>query len=308
VGGGAVIVTVGILLLLGLALKPGQRPEVASDERTRTPPAAAPPASQTNPTPRSGPPLQFAQVRRREPVLTLTANGSGAVRVIQGWPLLVQAQLLHPDALGRAPINAMILAANEGPWTNALRLDVMDVKRQKGSWPWHLATAANPRIGLDDKTAALVGWWLEPAETAALAPGDYELCAVLETSAVKAADVWKGSARSRPVRIKLAAEPKVLEPEQEEEKALLLAQLARMHNDLKQALAHVDALLTKQPKSLAAMEFKGDLLAELGETRAALREYDGALARFATLRVRGLEPPRRLLDKQQSVLIKLLKE
>jgi hypothetical protein len=243
------------------------------------------------------------------PVFTLAGNGESNPRLYQGWPLLVHGRLLHPRAFERdAKLEAMVLAAPDGPWTGALRLEVRDGKGQKAAWPWHLATAAKPRLTLDNQRSGYVAWWLGPEETAALPPAEYELSGTLDTTPTPAADVWKGTAPSRPVRIEVVAEPKPLLAEQEEQKALLLAHLARLRGDAKQALTHVEALLTSQPKSLAGLELKGDLLAESGQTEAALKQYDQALTAYLALRPRGVEPPEGLLRKHRAALLTFLKK
>jgi hypothetical protein len=243
------------------------------------------------------------------PVFTLSGNGAGRLRLFQSWPLLVHGQLLHPQAFARdEKVEPMVLAAADGPWTGSVRLEIRDAKGKKVDWPWHLATAAKPKVTLDNKTSGYVAWWLTAEETAAIPPGDYQLIGMVDTTSAKAADLWKGNVSSRPVKIQVAAEPKPLFTEQEEKKSVLLANLAQLRGDPKQALVQVDALLTRQPKSLAGLELKGDLLAELGQTEAALRQYDQALAAYLALRPRWGEPPQGLLRKHREVLVRFLKQ
>jgi hypothetical protein len=117
---------------------------------------------------------------------------------------------------------------------------------------------------------------------------------------------WKGSAQSRPVEIQVAPEPQPLFADQQERKSLLLVHLAQLRGDPKQALAQVDALLARQPKSLAGRELKGDLLAESGEIEAALEQYGLALRGHLALRARWGDPPAQLLQKHRVVLMRFL--
>jgi hypothetical protein len=217
--------------------------------------------------------------------------------------------LLHPQAYARnSKIEPMLLAAAEGPWTGAVRLEVKDTKGKNVEWPFHLATVATPTVTLDHQTFGSIGWWLTPDETAALSPGEYELTAILDTSSAHAAGAWKGNARSRSLRIEVIAEPKALDAEREEEKLLLLAHFAMVCGDDKQAVSHVDALLAKQPKSVTALERKGDLLAAAGKTLEALQSYDAALAIYRKRNLPDKPPgePPALLRKHQKVLIRFL--
>jgi hypothetical protein len=56
------------------------------------------------------------------------------------------------------------------------------------------------------------------------------------------------------------------------------------------------------------LELKGDLLAESGQTEAALRQYDKALAAYLALRPRWGDPPQNLLHKHREALVKFLKK
>jgi hypothetical protein len=312
-GGGAALVLL-VALLLSLLNKPQPGPS-GSAELTKPSGGPAPddnggPPSAAGPAPR--PVLPPEEPPR--PLFLLSGNGSGAPQVVQGWPLLAYGRLLHPRAFARdaTKIQPMLLAAAEGPWTGAVRLEVRDAKGKQVDWPFHLATVAKPTVALDNQTAGYLGWWLTPEETAALPPGEYELTGTLDTSTARAAGAWQGSARSRSVRIRVTAEPKMLVTEQEEEKHLLLAHFAALRGDDKQALAHLDALLAKQPKSISGLEHKGDLLAAAGQTEAALRNYDAAIAAYlGRRRLRGQpspEPPAELLGKHREVLVQFLRK
>ena len=295
-----------VVLLLLLPGKHHPAPPTNSTANNGSPPKAGEPDTPAD-TQQHTPPVAAEEPPR--PQFLLSSNESDTPTLFQGWPLLVYSTLLHPQAYARnARIEPMLLAAADGPWTGAVRLEVKDAKGKKVEWPFHLATTATPTVTLDHQTFGSIGWWLTPDETAGLQPGAYELTAILDTSSARADGAWKGNAHSRQLRIEVIAEPKVLDAEREEEKFLLLAHFAMFRGDDKEALSHVEALLAKQPKSVTALERKGDLLAAGGKTLEALRSYDAALAGYRKRNLPDKPPgePPALLRKHQKVLIRFL--
>jgi hypothetical protein len=240
------------------------------------------------------------------PLLTLSANGTGSVRLFQGWPLVLEGRLLHPQAFARGrKVQPLLISAAEGAWPGAAA--VVTARGEKSTLPFHLATtAAEPVLSLDDRTAGFLGWWLAPEETQKLPAGDYELAVVLDTTTSTRAGAWKGKVRTEAIRVQVAPEPAALGPRQEEEKSLLLAHLAGMRGDTKGALAEVEALLARQPNSSAGLELKADLRAADGETAEALGLYDRALAAWLKQNPRAKEPPSALLRKHRAVLYQSL--
>jgi hypothetical protein len=240
------------------------------------------------------------------PLFTLSANGTGSLQLFQGWPLVLEGRLLHRQAFTRGQkIQPLVISAAEGAWPTAAT--VATARGEKSAWPFHLATTgAEAVLALDNKTAGLVGWWLAPEETMKLPAGDYELAAVLDTTASTRAGAWKGKVQTDPVHIQVAPEPATLSPRQEEDKHLLLAHLAGLRGDVKGALAQVEALLARQPNSPAGLELKADLRAADGQTAEALGLYDRALAAWLKQNPRAKEPPSALLRKHRDVLYQFL--
>jgi hypothetical protein len=240
------------------------------------------------------------------PLFTLSANGTGGIRLFQGWPLVLEGRLLHRQAFVRGQkIQPLVISAAEGAWPAAAT--VVTARGEKSTWPFHLATTgAEAVLSLDNKTAGFLGWWLAPEETQKLPAGDYELAVVLDTTSSTRAGAWKGKVQTDPVRVQVAPEPATLSPRQEEDKHLLLAHLAGLRGDTKAALAEVAALLARQPNSPAGLELKADLRAADGQTAEALKLYDQALAAWLKQNPKAKEPPSALLRKHRAVLYKFL--
>jgi hypothetical protein len=308
--GAGLALVVSIILLASFFKRPHAKPAASLAEVSEPAPRKSPIPPDNLDPPAPTPPSDFLPAEEPlQPVFVLSGNDENAPRLFQGWPLLVRAQLVHPQAFAQsAKVDPMLLAAADGPWTGVVHIEVQDAKGTKVTWPWRLATAAKPQLTLDNKMAGYVAWWLTPEQTAAIPPGEYELNGVLDTTSIQATNIWKGTAHSDPVHIKVLPEPKPLGAEHDEQKSLLLAQYARLRGDAKDARAQVDALLNNYPKSIAGLELSGDLLAEAGQVEGALRQYEKALSAFKPLRVRGFEPPRGLLRKHQNALVQFLKK
>jgi hypothetical protein len=236
------------------------------------------------------------------PIVTLSANGLGGTRLYQGWPLFIESRLMHPEAYTRGkPVTPLILSAADGNWPMSLQL------RKSGGdkidWPLHrAATQAAPALTLDNQTAGVVGWWLTPDETGKLPAGEHVLVAVLDTTASTHEGAWKGKVESDLLEIQVAPEPTTLTPADEEDKQILLAGLASLRGDPKEALGQVDALLKKQPNSIRGQELKADLLLDSGQTLDAMRLYDGAIIAFQQQSPGGKEPPVALYQKLRNAL------
>jgi hypothetical protein len=308
--GAGLALVVSITLLVSFFKIPYSKPAASLAEVSEPAPRESPRPPDNLDPPAPTPPSDFLPAEEPlQPVFVLSDNDENSPRLFQGWPLLVCAQLMHPQAFAQsAKVEPMLLAAADGPWTGVVHIEVQDAKGTKLTWSWRLATVAKPQLTLDNKMAGYVAWWLTPEQTAAIPPGEYELKGVLDTTSIQATNIWKGIARSEPVHIKLLPEPKPLGAEHDEQKSLLLARYSRLRGDPKDALAQVDALLSNHPKSIAGLELSGDLLAEAGQVEAALRQYEKALSAFKALRARGFEPSRSLLRKHQNALVQFLKK
>jgi predicted Zn-dependent protease len=88
--------------------------------------------------------------------------------------------------------------------------------------------------------------------------------------------------------------------------AQLLAAQALVLGDRAGAASILDDLLAEQPTNIAALEFKGDLLAEAGKTAEALDAYNLAIKAFYQQNESPEEAPTMLARKQHEMMDKLL--
>ena len=287
-----------LLVLLACGTGCGGKPQVAQvadHGPTPPPPALSAPAPGGDAPPATPPPREdTAPV----PVFSLSADGGASIDLYQGWPLLVQAQLLHPRAFDPAPdVTPLRLAAPDGPWTNAVRLEVRSGRGEAAPWPFHLGTEPKQPLALDARTAGEVVWWLTPEETARLPEGDYQATGVLDATGGNAPDSWKGAVRSNTVAIHVRKEPAPPSASQEEDKYLRLADLDMFRGEARQALARLDELLAKQPASIGGLALKADVLAASDRVPEALALYQKAIAAFYKQYPHSPEGPQALLQK-----------
>jgi tetratricopeptide (TPR) repeat protein len=242
-------------------------------------------------------------------VLSVAVNGGGRPRAYRGWPLLVRARLLHPNAYARdGKVEPLVLAAAAGPWSAAVRLEVHDQRGEALRWPFHLVAQGAPALALDAQTGGDLTWYLAPEETAALPAGDCTLVARLDTRDSAAPGGWKGARSSETVRLAVGEGPAALSPEQEATKYVLLAEYARLRGDPKQALAHVEDLLSKQPGSIAGLTVKADLLADTGRHLEALAACNKAIDAFHARYPKSREPPHGLLLRRRALFAQVSRD
>src|SRR5437016_6133011 len=88
--------------------------------------------------------LGFLAVRayaaKPEPIISVSVNDRRAVELFPEMPMLVSVSLLHPSSLD-SNANPILIAAAQGPWTNAVHLEVSDDAGNLQSWPFHTSIA-----------------------------------------------------------------------------------------------------------------------------------------------------------------------
>lgn len=254
-----------------------------------------------------GPELSPQLASLPAPVVSLAVNGAAEAMLYQGWPLLADLSLLHPQAgLVTGLVRPMIITVPAGAWSDTIHLETRDMRRQAQTWPLHFANNPTSTLALDAQTVGALYWWLAPEDTAHLAAGTYTLIAVLDSHNPSPAGEWQGTTASVPVSVRIEPEPQPLPAETESLKVRLSAGYEWLRGHPDAALAMLDALLAKQAQDIAALELKGDLLAGAGRFGEALPTYDAALAALYAASAEGEEPPEELLEKRHTVLEKLL--
>ena len=235
-------------------------------------------------------------VLRVRPGLEVTAsiNQSLEPEVFRGWPMLMEVSLVHPDAL-LGTTSPIVTAATNGPWSNAINLDVQDSQEVSVNWPFQLTQPTNDVLALVGDSPGVLLFWLGPNQTTQLAAGDYDLTATLNTTNVTLPGAWHGVVTSVPVNISLTDEPPTLTEAQFEEKQRLLARYALLQGDPVEAGRQIDALLAVYPENIGGLSFLARMLAENGHPKAALDACDRALSVIASKFPDAPEPPEALL-------------
>jgi len=239
-----------------------------------------------------------AQVPTRPPALiSLSANGETAPRVRQGWPMVIEANLMHRDVFDEN-VTAVSISA---PWSGALQLKTTDDGGSPVFWTFHPASLPSGSLVLDGEAVGELGWWLTPAETAAIAPGSYVITAYLDSLAVQAPFDGLSTAKSRPVYVEVL--PPEASPAEDEValRQLLLADYFVLSGDEASALGAIDDLLSIQPANIAALTYRGQLLRMDGRLVESLDTYGAAANAFAAANPDPQEPPTLLLNEYLEV-------
>jgi hypothetical protein len=194
----------------------------------------------------------------------------------------------------------MIITVPVGVWSEAIDLEIRDAHRQAQTWPLHLANYPTSTLALDTQTVGALYWWFAPEDTALLVAGTYTLIAVLDSHNPSPAGEWQGTTASVPVSMQLEPEPQPLPAEAASLKARLWASYESLRGHPDAALAVLDALLARQAQDSAALELKGDLLAEARRPAEAVQAYNAALAALYAAATEGGELPEELLEKRHT--------
>ncbi|MBI4606287.1 MAG: hypothetical protein HY721_30345 [Planctomycetes bacterium] len=195
-----------------------------------------------------------------------------------------------------------------GPWTSALRLVLKKDGAEVPLWPLLPLGSPPARLALGSDELGAAAWWVTPEVTASIAPGEYTLDSVLDTTG--SPEGWQGIALSEPVSIAVAAEPAALDPGLEAEKALSFARFRAWEGAFAAALSLVDSLLAKQPSNPDALWFRAEVLELSLDEAGALEAYEAALEALEALEAAdpgGAEPPalliRRFEELQERVVL-----
>jgi len=227
-------------------------------------------------------------------VVSACVNDAAQVLVLQGWPLIIDVGLLHPEMFdsNAAPI---LIASTNGPWSNALELRVVDEQHQLQNWPLHVSPMTNETLLLTDETGGRLRWWLSPEETTQLTRGIYELAVTLQTTNVTRPLAWTGLIKCVPVIITVTNEPAPLSEDDVEEKQGLMTRYALIEGNALQAAQRVAALLTAYPTNIGGLTMNMYLQRNAGQLVEALQTAEQALDQVYAQSPLAPEPPAELL-------------
>lgn len=233
------------------------------------------------------------------PDLTLVVNNSGAPTVYQGWPLVFQLQVNHPDAQeANGNVTPTVLSTTSGSWADAMQVAVRDENGATQTWPLSLVYRPQGAISLGAGVEATLLWVVSPAANASVPAGNYQALGIFNASSIASSGAFSGTVQSNSVTITIASEPSPLSAAQQEEKYSVLATYDLVLGNTSQALSDIGILLGAQPNNIDGLLEQGDLLMLQGQNQQALASYDQAFEAFAAAYPSAPEPPTLILSRQ----------
>jgi tetratricopeptide (TPR) repeat protein len=246
--------------------------------------------------------------KENAPVLGLMVNRLGEIDTFQGWPVLVELELRHPQLFQRdKQVESKVIASRGDSWAEAITLVVKNSKDQTMDFPFKLKRLEEAALTLDAEKMGSLSWWLASEDSVTIPEGDYRIIAKLDTSGVKKPGIWQGKVSSEPVVLHFYKEPAPLSEEQAEGKQLLFAACAKAWGDRAKAMGYVDTVLGARPESLQGLALKAGLLEEAGDNMAAMKTYEKAIAIF-NRKYPNADPPYDLWDGYNRLVAELLKK
>jgi hypothetical protein len=242
------------------------------------------------------------------PQLSLSVNNSGELTVFQGWPMIIQGALYHPDVVSQGGLTAspLLIAAQNGSWANLVHVLVTDSDGNPQVWPIHLVFVPTGSLSLGANEIGVLVWTVSPTFTNGLPQGSYSLFVSIDTTTAQSG--WIGSAKSASALLQISAPPSSIAADQQEEQYRLLATYDRLLGNMTQAIADLDQLLGIQPNSIGGLATKAEFLADSGQTQQALDLYTQAVNEFYLQTPHPTEPPRHLLKPQQTLMMQILSQ
>jgi hypothetical protein len=143
--------------------------------------------------------------------------------------------------------------------------------------------------------AAYLVWSLAPEETATLQAGLYSLIVTGSATITTSRAVGCAGVVTDPAPLQFQDAKPAYAPDDETTRVLILAGYLARHDLGEEALDQVDVALASDPRNLRLLEFKADVLADLGYTGEALQTYGQAVG--ATKELIPNEPNEVLLFK-----------
>jgi hypothetical protein len=242
------------------------------------------------------------------PRITLSINLLSSASAREGSPLFIKAAISADHAEDRTI--PFVLSKPGGRWSDFASVEIRDASgRIVSGLDMRSAYQTPASISINDNVSGTLVWIAQPAGGKLLAPGDYFVTAVLDSSSSTDANSWLGKTRSPACR--LTVKPQSAPVSDAEARLAVLVEI-RIHDSLKQsdaALSTADKYLAEHPKDRVILEEKGDVLASTGKFSEALAAYDAALDSIPPQPESPFrEPPEGLLIKRTKAEQALLKQ
>jgi hypothetical protein len=233
------------------------------------------------------------------PEITVSVNHSPEPQVLQGEALVVTALVSNPGIFGT---NVTVLQINpqNGSWANTVKLTMVDNTGATVTWPAQLVGPPPGALTLDSHQTGVLKWVVSSADSNNIAAGTYQVLAVIDTSASAGTTGWNGTATSdvAVVQVNVTSTPTQRQIEQKLISAAIADRL--LGNDI-QAITALDQLLAQNPTSVRALQLKGAVLTDMGQTQAALDATQQALDNVLAQDPNPQEPPKLLLSAASSL-------
>jgi hypothetical protein len=241
------------------------------------------------------------------PELSLSVNDSVIPVVFQGWPVLIQLAITQSDSLNPRvpplPINPL-----NGSWANTIQIQVTDASGIAQNWPIKLVRVPSGALTLGYGDVGQLFWTVSPSHSSAIAPGTYNVLAVINTTSSAGTSGWSGTAASDLIPIVIQPPISPLTQTQAEHQAQLWSFYHFVTGNSAQALTDLNSLLVSYPNSITGLSLKGDLLADLGQVSEAVSSYRSALTAFYAQNLQLQEPPNHLIRAKQTLESVLLSQ
>jgi hypothetical protein len=240
-----------------------------------------------------------------DPTLLVTVNDASDLVLPRGWPAIVLVRVLPPRFLDDSPgVEPFSIAAPSGAWAAALDLTVRDATGATASWPSERFPQEGQVLDLDAVSAGIAVFLLAPETTASLPTGDYEIGAVLDTTAFGGG--WQGRVEAETVTVHVQDPPVPLPGPDEEERRLLVSLWRFLRGEADTAQAELDGVLAADPRSPGALAMRAFFLDGEGKGDEALSAYGEAIDAHREASPEAPEPPFLLLERHLALLAERL--
>jgi tetratricopeptide (TPR) repeat protein len=231
------------------------------------------------------------------------AVASGKILKEKADPLLASFQ--QPEQ-----IESIQLGDGATAWDTFVRFAQLLPDGKQQPLGWALRAMNRPeatRLTLDADTVAQLDYALDSSAAAVVAPGEYQIVALVEVPAEGKipSDRWQGRVESEPVRLRIAERATHWQNSEQEKLNLDLAYYDYATGDWRSALEHAQKAIAANPHSVHAAIVVGQAKEKQGDLKGALAAYQMAESKFYAQYPKSEEPPLYLIYKTTSLMQKL---